>query len=43
METTNELNVIFGTGPLAQATMRALLKRGKGVVLLEGRERELVG
>lgn len=26
-----ELNVIFGTGPLAQATMRALLKRGKTI------------
>jgi nucleoside-diphosphate-sugar epimerase len=26
-----ELNVIFGTGPLAQATMRALLKRGKNI------------
>lgn len=25
----SELNVIFGTGPLAQAAMRALLKRGK--------------
>jgi nucleoside-diphosphate-sugar epimerase len=26
-----ELNVIFGTGPLAQAAMRALLKRGKTI------------
>ena len=34
METTNELNVIFGTGPLAQATMRALLKRGKTVKMI---------
>ena len=27
----SDLQVIFGTGPLAQATMRALLKRGKTV------------
>jgi nucleoside-diphosphate-sugar epimerase len=27
----SELNVIFGTGPLAQATMQALLKRGKSI------------
>jgi nucleoside-diphosphate-sugar epimerase len=27
----SELNVIFGTGPLAQAAMRALLKRGKTI------------
>ena len=30
----SEINVIFGTGPLAQATMRALLKRGKPVKLV---------
>jgi nucleoside-diphosphate-sugar epimerase len=29
-----ELNVIFGTGPLAQATMRALLKRGKTIKMV---------
>lgn len=28
------LNVIFGTGPLAQATLRALLKRGKSVKMI---------
>jgi nucleoside-diphosphate-sugar epimerase len=27
----SELNVIFGTGPLAQSAMRALLKRGKTI------------
>lgn len=30
----SELNVVFGTGPLAQATMRALLKRGKTVKMV---------
>jgi len=30
----SELNVIFGAGPLAQATMRALLKRGKTVKMV---------
>lgn len=30
----SELNVIFGTGPLAQATMRALLKRGKSIKMI---------
>ena len=30
----SELNVIFGTGPLAQATMRALLKRGHTVKMI---------
>lgn len=30
----SELNVIFGTGPLAQATMRALLKRGQPVKMV---------
>ena len=29
-----ELNVIFGTGPLAQATLRALLKRGRIVKMV---------
>ena len=29
-----ELHVIFGTGPLAQATMRALLKRGKAIKMV---------
>ena len=28
------LNVIFGTGLLAQATMRALLKRGKSIKMV---------
>jgi len=30
----SELNVIFGTGPLAQAAMRALLKRGKSIKMV---------
>ena len=30
----SELNVIFGTGPLAQATMRALLKRGHTIKMI---------
>ncbi len=30
----NELHVVFGTGPLAQATQRALLKRGKTVKMV---------
>jgi nucleoside-diphosphate-sugar epimerase len=30
----SELNVIFGTGPLAQATLRALIKRGKPVKMV---------
>ncbi len=30
----SELNVIFGTGPLAQATMRALLRRGKSIKMV---------
>lgn len=30
----SELNVIFGTGPLAQATMRALIKRGKSIKMV---------
>ena len=30
----NERHVIFGTGPLAQATMRALLKRGKTITMV---------
>lgn len=29
-----ELNVVFGTGPLAQSVMRALLKRGKKVKMI---------
>ena len=29
-----EINVVFGTGPLAQAVMRALLKRGKTVKMV---------
>ncbi len=32
--TDNELHVIFGAGPLAQATMRALLKRGKTIKMI---------
>ncbi len=32
--TQNELHVIFGTGPLAQAAMRALLKRGKSIKMV---------
>jgi nucleoside-diphosphate-sugar epimerase len=31
---TNELNIIFGSGPLAQATQRALLKRGKTIKMI---------
>jgi len=31
---TNQFELIFGTGPLAQATMRALLKRGKTVKMV---------
>ena len=31
---SNELHVIFGSGPLAQATMRALLERNKSVKLI---------
>ena len=31
MDTPAELNVVFGTGPLAVATMQALVKRGKTV------------
>lgn len=31
---TNERHVIFGTGPLGQAVMRALLKRGKAVRMI---------
>ena len=31
---TNERHVIFGTGPLGQAVMRALLKRGKTVRMI---------
>lgn len=34
MDTNSELHVVFGTGPLAQATMRALLKRGKIVKMV---------
>jgi nucleoside-diphosphate-sugar epimerase len=34
MNTTPELHIIFGSGPLAQATMRALLKRGRIVKLV---------
>lgn len=30
----SELNVIFGTGPLAQAAMRALIKRGKNIKMV---------
>jgi len=30
----SELNVIFGAGPLAQATLRALLKRGKTIKMI---------
>jgi nucleoside-diphosphate-sugar epimerase len=30
----SEINVIFGTGPLAQATMRALLKRGHTIKMI---------
>jgi nucleoside-diphosphate-sugar epimerase len=30
----SELNVIFGTGPLAQASMRALLKRGRSIKMV---------
>ena len=30
----SQVNVIFGTGPLAQATMRALLKRGQTVKMV---------
>jgi len=30
----SEINLIFGTGPLAQAVMRALLKRGKQVKMV---------
>jgi nucleoside-diphosphate-sugar epimerase len=31
---SNEMHVIFGSGPLAQATLRALLKRGKTVKMI---------
>jgi uncharacterized protein YbjT (DUF2867 family) len=31
---SNEMHVIFGSGPLAQATLRALLKRGKRVKMI---------
>ena len=31
---SNELHIIFGSGPLAQATMRALLERNKSVKLI---------
>ena len=30
----SEMHVIFGSGPLAQATMRALLKRGKAIKMV---------
>ena len=30
----SQLNVIFGAGPLAQATMRALLRRGQAVKMV---------
>jgi len=30
----SDLNVVFGTGPLAQATLRALLKRGRSVKMV---------
>ena len=34
MKTESELHVIFGSGPLAQSVMRALLKRGRSVKLV---------
>jgi len=34
MKTASELHVIFGSGPLAQSVMRALLKRGKTVKMV---------
>lgn len=34
MSTMNQLHVIFGTGPLGQSVMRALLKRGKQVRMI---------
>jgi nucleoside-diphosphate-sugar epimerase len=34
MDTSSELHVIFGAGPLAQATQRALSKRGKTVKMV---------
>lgn len=30
----SEVNVIFGSGPLARATMRALLKRDKAIKMV---------
>jgi len=37
-----EINVIFGTGPLAQAVMHALLKRSKSVKMVNRSGKRLV-
>jgi nucleoside-diphosphate-sugar epimerase len=39
----SELHVVFGTGPLAQATARALLKRGKTIKMINRSGKRPVG